>query len=200
MSDTPAAWQLRQAFAPTPHGIEEAGNATRTLLIDWGLATFAERGEHAATVMASWLALNGPGRGWIQLVVRYDPRQRELLISALDAGSLLPTAHLGDKLGATLAESGGLASGAYRTDGGRRLRCLLGPVKPWSVRYTWRAPRGDHHPQHTYDHFETSEDAERAASATAANRSAAAGFALLAADIEGPGYGEWRTIYELEEP
>ena len=194
-SAAPSAWHRSAFFEASPTGAEAAGAAVLIQLKEWDLASYAERGEHVAATLVSWLACHGPGDGRVGLMMRYSSRRRELLITAADGGTMLPVFHPGDALRATLAASWDLDNGAERVGCGRRLWCLLGAIQPWQLRYTWNVPHGYFHPVYSYDRRETREEAEDAATSVGRARGAQTGPRLVAVEIRGPTSEFWEPVW-----
>jgi hypothetical protein len=189
---TDREFRLERTVSSTPQGVRDAGAAVVNALTEWGLATYAERGERVATVLTSWLARHDHYLGKIYLFARYDPALRELYVAARDGGSMLPVCGHGDMLRAALAEAGDLISGAQYITGGRMLWSTLGPLLPWTVRCTWSVKRGADHAYQTYERCESRQLAEQAAAAVPAEPER--GVRLLDAEIKGPG-DEWTSVY-----
>jgi hypothetical protein len=196
VEDQQKDFHFQRSVEPSARGVEEAGAATIAAMMEWGLATFAERGERVATVLVSWLARNDHAFGKIYLYVTYNQRNQELLVTARDGGSMLPVFDYGDMLRDALADAGDLNNGAEYITGGRQLWCVLGPLRPWSVRYTWRPNPGVSHPSYTYHRCETRADAERAAATTTDRSASVTGVVLRRIEFFGPGDETWTGFYE----
>jgi len=185
------------SFDATPEGAEAAGAAAAQRAAELGIERVAERARIAMAVLVSWLANHGHRGGRITAGMRYHVKTRELELRASDAGSLLPALFEGEQFRHMLATAGDIDNGAWPLPVGRAVWTRL-RVPAFTVRYTWSVPAGIVHPEHTYEHCDTEELAERAARWAVGNRLGACGLLVTEVAVR-EGAGAWRLAVARDD-